>query len=281
MNDGILRHTANILPKMGLSRARIETWLTVIEYMEVFVEMAAEKIAGNVGKWILITCIHITKAAMRFVLLLKHKCGIQSSPPISPMDREGEMKKTVESKLLPFAEARKETAFTLKHSGRVVRTLESAPPIGYRTWKLPNDPERNSLETEHKLELESPLTTDRVVAESLHITRPLIHLLSMYAYGRHSWKPWLLSAGIDLTSLLMTEKRDKLLKHEKVEVRRRSFMFLYYLLRSPFYDQVSKARINILLRLLSDNVPLVGLMLRPFLEYLPQWQRMYFYVWAL
>ncbi|KTF73116.1 hypothetical protein cypCar_00049283 [Cyprinus carpio] len=69
-------------------------------------------------------------------------------------------------------------------------------------------------------------------------------------------------------------------------MRRRAFLLLYYLLRSPFYDRYSESvsplltKILFLLRFLADYVPGVGLVARPLMEYLPIWQKIYFYNWG-
>lgn len=67
---------------------------------------------------------------------------------------------------------------------------------------------------------------------------------------------------------------------EKAELKRRNLMLIYYLMRSPFYDKYTKQRFIGVLRFIAQYVPLSGFIIRPVLEYLPTWQRMYFYVWA-
>lgn len=85
--------------------------------------------------------------------------------------------------------------------------------------------------------------------------------------GRQSWKPWLLSGLLELSrwvllllrppppeasSLLLLRLVVSLCsfavlsevkfqnRYERAEMRRRSFLLLYYLLRSPFYDKFSQ-----------------------------------------
>lgn len=85
--------------------------------------------------------------------------------------------------------------------------------------------------------------------------------------GRQSWKPWLLSGLLELSRWVLLLLRpppprlSSLLllrlvvslgsfavlsevkfqnRYERAEMRRRSFLLLYYLLRSPFYDKFSQ-----------------------------------------
>ncbi|XP_070553803.1 peroxisomal membrane protein PEX16-like isoform X2 [Ptychodera flava] len=122
------------------------------------------------------------------------------------------------------------------------------------------------------------LTRQRVIAESLHIARPLVHLASMFKFGQQSWKPWLLSCGLDVSSILMMGNTKDLNVNEEAEMKRRTVYLLYYLLRSPFYDRYSK--IIFLLSAMANKIPGVGLIARPLMEYLPYWQQVYFYNWG-
>lgn len=45
------------------SQQRLLTWLSVLEYLEVFVEMGACKLWGEVGRWLVIALIQILKYA--------------------------------------------------------------------------------------------------------------------------------------------------------------------------------------------------------------------------
>lgn len=69
-------------------------------------------------------------------------------------------------------------------------------------------------------------------------------------------------------------------RRQFLELQRRKMMLLLYLLRSPFYDRYTKERLNKLLIVLSQSIPLVGHVLRPLAEYLPHWQGTYLYLWS-
>lgn len=107
-----------------------------------------------------------------------------------------------------------------------------------------------------------------------------MHLLGLAVWGQKSWRPWLLSGVLDVTSLTLVGDMKALNRRERSELRRRSVLLLYYMLRSPFYDRYAEARIQFLLRLLADYVPGIGFVARPLMDYLPFWQKVYFYNWG-
>uniref|UniRef100_A0A8C1MNH7 Peroxisomal membrane protein PEX16 n=1 Tax=Cyprinus carpio TaxID=7962 RepID=A0A8C1MNH7_CYPCA len=199
LNDGILRKNLSRTLPVSLSQQRLLTWLSVLEYVEVFTEMGAAKLWGEAGRWLVIVLIQVAKAILRCLLLFWYKSGIQTSPPIIPLDR-------------------------------------------------------NSQLCSH--------------GEILGIC------------GKRSWKPWIISGLLEITSFSLLSDIKTLNRRERAEMRRRAFLLLYYLLRSPFYDRYSETKILFLLRFLADYVPGVGLVARPLMEYLPIWQKIYFYNWG-
>lgn len=124
------------------------------------------------------------------------------------------------------------------------------------------------------------LSSRQLMAETLYISRPLLHISSMFLFGQTSWKPWLISCGVDVTSLALMGNTSDLNEDEKAEMSRRTVLLLLYLLRSPFYDNYSKTRILGFLRFVSDTIPGISLVLNPLLEYLPTWQKIYFHNWS-
>ncbi|XP_071099909.1 peroxisomal membrane protein PEX16-like [Haliotis cracherodii] len=288
LNDAILKQTAKIIPKVSVSQERLGQLLTVLEYVEVFVEVAANKLWGEAGKWIVIATIQICKATLRFYLLATYKHGIQPTPPIAPLDRQlvSKKNKDTEQEHSEHGEAGYRNGFsapmtfTLKRSGKVMRKISAAPPLGMRNWSVPTQSGSDSRGGKREDLAPTPLSRQRVWAETVHIVKPLVHLASLYGFGLSSWKPWLISCGMDISSLTMMGDPSDLNQNEKSELRRRTFMLLYYLLRSPFYDRYSQAKIIFLMKILADNIPGTSLLIRPLLAYLPTWQRVYFYVWS-
>ncbi|XP_051919965.1 peroxisomal biogenesis factor 16 isoform X1 [Hippocampus zosterae] len=277
-NDSILRKGLKCALTVSISEQRILTWLSVLEYVEVFLEMGTQKVCGEVGCWLVIGLIQIFKAVFRLVLLLWYKSGIQTSPPIIPLDRGAEIAAEEDGSV----EQQDDACFVGQRSGRVIRSLHGAgssvPP---RQWGAASEKKRSRNLREEKLHSKpTPLKLQETVAETVSISRPLVHLLSLGLCGKQSWKPWLISAGLELSSFAVLHERIFDNRWEREEMRRRTFLLLYYLVRSPFYDRYSEEKILFLLRLLAKHVPGIGLIARPLMDYLPTWQKIYFYNWG-
>ncbi|XP_025088178.1 peroxisomal membrane protein PEX16-like [Pomacea canaliculata] len=289
LNDAILHKKACVIPKMKVSQKRLMRIITVLEYVEVFIEMTAQRFWGHTGRWVAIAAIQVAKAVARFVLLNYYNAGIQPVPPIMPLNRQLLVteKKTEE----PVQETSESTedrnsfhipfTFTLKRSGKTMRSLAKTPQLSLRDWRLPGSgaPPASGLKSRENI-CPTPLTVNQYWGETLHIMKPLVHLTSLYLFGLSSWKPWLLSGAMDVSSLCLMGDPKDLNINEQGELRRRTLMLLLYLLRSPFYDRYSQAKIVMALKLLADNVPGMSLVMRPLMEYLPQWQKVYFYIWS-
>ncbi|XP_059420608.1 peroxisomal membrane protein PEX16 [Carassius carassius] len=276
LNDGILRKNLSRTLPMTLSQQRLLTWLSVLEYVEVFTEMGAAKLWGEAGRWLVIVLIQIAKAILRCLLLFWYKSGIQTSPPIIPLDRDSQLCSQENN----AEEDDGDTSFVGQRSGRVVRPLGSAPSLQSRLWGLPRKNTKNRNREEELHSSPTPLGLQETIAESLYIARPLVHLASLGICRKRSWKPWIISGLLEITSFSLLSDFKTLNRRERAEMRRRAFLLLYYLLRSPFYDRYSETKILFLLHFLADYVPGVGLVARPLMEYLPIWQKIYFYNWG-
>jgi peroxin-16 len=58
-NDRII-HNARRLQAVG-SGEKLKTWLTVLDYSEVFIEVSARKMWGERGKWLIVVVLQIFK----------------------------------------------------------------------------------------------------------------------------------------------------------------------------------------------------------------------------
>lgn len=275
-NDSILRKGLRCALPVSLSQQRLLTWLSVLEYVEVFLEMGACKLWGDVGRWLVIGLVQIFKAVFRFILLLWYKSGIQTSPPIIPLDRGAELVGEDDD-----TEQQDDPCFVGQRSGRVIRPLGGARSLQARPWAPPTQRKRRRSLNGQKLDSKpTHLSLQETIAESVYIGRPLVHLLCLGVCGKQSWKPWLISGVLELSSFAVLSDTKFENRWERAELRRRTFLFLYYLLRSPFYDKFSEEKILFLLRLLADHIPGIGLVARPLMDYLPTWQKIYFYNWG-
>ena len=296
LNDGIFRDGKIICHNTTFSRNNpVLLWLTVLEYLEVFIELGAYQLWGEAGKWIVVVVLQIVKVALRFVLLFKYNSGIQRTPLIPPFDRSKLVKHGENAdhhNLGEEAFAREEQlqegpsggidssnqkgpTWRGPRSGRTVRSLSATPNEKVRSWKIPNEKSKAKKALEP-----TDLSSRQLMAETLYISRPLLHISSMFLFGQASWKPWLISCGVDVTSLTLMGNTSDLNEDEKAEMSRRTVLLLLYLLRSPFYDNYSKTRILGFLRFVSDTIPGISLVLNPLLEYLPTWQKIYFHNWS-
>ncbi|XP_049569165.1 peroxisomal biogenesis factor 16 isoform X4 [Orcinus orca] len=301
LNDGILRKELRRKLPVSLSQQKLLTWLSVLECVEVFMEMGAAKVWGEVGRWLVVALIQLAKyvgnvggqpwvgvpeasctdgvqqsspdprlashlptpaspysqprAVLRMFLLIWFKAGLQTSPPIVPLDREAQ----AQSQDGDRSPGSQEQSYVGKRSKRVVRTLQDTPSLHSRHWGAPQQREGRQQQHEELSITPTPLGLQETIAESLYIARPLLHLLSLGLWGQRSWTPWLLSGVVDVTSLSLLSERKGLTRRERLELRRRTILLLYYLLRSPFYDRFSEAKILFLLQLLADHVPGIGL----------------------
>lgn len=124
--------------------------------------------------------------------------------------------------------------------------------------------------------------------ELAHMCRPLAYVMALRIYGRRSWKPWLLSLAVDVASghlsnlgakvaqkeikseatmpglstsgsmlLLYSLQAFKWTPVEQRELTRRKLLIMYYLIRSPFFDQYTKGVVDTALSVLRP-VPLFG-----------------------
>ncbi|KAM4665951.1 peroxisomal biogenesis factor 16 isoform 1-T1 [Amazona ochrocephala] len=277
LNDWIIRKELQQSLPVSLPQQKLLTWLSVLECVEVFAEMGTARVWGEMGRWTIIVLIQLAKAILRLLLLLWYKGGIQMSPPIMPLNRE---QQPLHPQDMEDNSSGKDQTYVGKRSSRVVRSLQSTPSLQSRHWGSPQQREESQSRRAEMNQPPTPLGLQETIAESLYIARPLLHLLSLGVWGQRSWKPWLLSAVLDISSLSLLSDLKDLNRRERAELRRRTILLLYYLLRSPFYDRYSEGRILLLLRLLADYVPGVGFVTRPLMDYLPAWQKIYFYNWG-
>lgn len=281
----------------------LESALTTLEYTEAFLELGASRMWGEPGKWFMIFMLQIFKAVMKIILLYVYDSGIQSSPSLlfireksklnehdgatddgstkgrSPEDLENAWQEAQGSSSRSETK-KKPDVWSGKRSGRIVRSLKSAPPKGFRDWKMPAKP---ADEPGHGMEYyksNGQLSYTEKTAELAYILRPLAHLSSMFVFGESSWKPWLLSLAIDVSSIHQLQSKKVLHKRERDEMMRRKASLLIYLLRSPFYDNYSKRKVISLLDSLAKWVPGMKLVSKPLKEYLPVWQKMYSHNWS-
>ncbi|XP_020092478.1 peroxisome biogenesis protein 16 [Ananas comosus] len=125
------------------------------------------------------------------------------------------------------------------------------------------------------------------VGEILSILRPLIYVMFIRKYGIRSWKPWLVSLAVDLSSmsiLLHAASRPhrvgvkfyQLSTSEKDELKRRKLIWALYIMRDPFFTKYTKHHLEKADRYLSP-VPLFGFLTAKVVELIVGAQTRYTY----
>ncbi|XP_037933619.1 peroxisomal membrane protein PEX16-like [Teleopsis dalmanni] len=290
-NDRIIAqsqpHVEQNSPKSNSTCYRLKVILTTLEYSEVFIEISAKRIFGNRGKWIFIALIQFVKAAGRFFILKHSTDKIIRSPALPSLNRRVMKKQQQQLRSNGIANANgsknlvEEHSITLqlKRSGRVIRKVEGAPPLQYRSLSVLK--EEKALNECRTIDFNTDKSQALLKAEYLYIAKPLIHLAAIGVFGEKRWKQYTVSLLLDLLSIRLYYKNRELMnKEQKLELSRRSVNLLLYLARSPFYERYTQRRIERVLDFVANNIPLVRMIASPLKEYIPHWQDTYFYLWS-
>lgn len=167
--------------------------------------------------------------------------------------------------------------FELRRSGRIVRRVEGAPPVHCRSWKAPS-PGNGSLIDER---LRRPKGKRLTVAEAVYIFKPIVHLGSVASFGLHSWKSYCVALAMDAFSLRAYYKnRAALSREQQIELSRRQFQMLLYLMRSPFFERHTRAKVTALVDGIARTIPMTKPLCTALNDYIPHWQSTYFYMWS-
>lgn len=81
-------------------------------------------------------------------------------------------------------------------------------------------------------------------------------------------------------SLQRLRSSKNLTPQQHLVLSKRALNLVMYIVRSPFFENYSEKHIRAFLHWFVNTVPLVGPLMRPFLEYMQQWQETYFYLWS-
>ena len=104
-----------------------------------------------------------------------------------------------------------------------------------------------------------PLTVMRLVGETLHILRPVVHLAVGAKLGVRGWPAWAVSLVMEVGSwVLFRQERGNMTESEQQEWSHRRFYLLANLFRSPFYDRFVRTRLHLILHVLRAYVPVFG-----------------------
>lgn len=254
----------------------LKLFLTILENVEVLIEITSKRILGYKRKFIVIFLIQAVKCIGRLVLLIKYKNRISQTPAIEYLDRKNLFKERRDNPLQPELNSTSASSITLKlkRSGKTIRKVSNAPPIYTRSFKAP------------EAELES---SDRFGqfnhkaiknAELVYVLKPMLHLGSIATFGYKSWKSYMVSLFLDAFSIYQYYKyRNYMTSEQKKELSRRCVHMLLYILRSPFYDKYSGDKIDSFMRAL-NSIPFARFIVEPYRLYIPSYQDTYFYMFS-
>ncbi|KAI3631564.1 hypothetical protein MIR68_010447 [Amoeboaphelidium protococcarum] len=152
------------------------------------------------------------------------------------------------------------------------------------------------------------MTGESLAGEILYWVRPVLYAWLLKKYGTKSWKPWLTSLAVDSMAqcmirgqlLQMLQRLPNVLKllaatrfHasssqmisrtktftmlERDELNKRLWLLLYYLLRNPIYSEFTKGQLE---AICNTKIPIVSIFTGILHEYIPLWDKIYFYTSA-
>jgi len=255
----------------------IKLFLTIVEHVEVLLEITSKKLLGSTKKFIIIFIIQALKCIGRLVLIVKYKNRISQCPAIEHLDRKNlsnlRRPNSVINDLQPELNDTS-ISLTLKRSGKVIRKVAQAPPLYSRSFKAPE------LDSSDRFGVYNHQAIKN--AELVYILKPMIHLGAIGAFGYNSWKSYLLSLFLDVFTIRQYyNNRRYLTSDQKKELSRRCVNMLLYILRSPFYDRFSGNKIDSFMKAVSSTIPFAKLIVEPYRAYIPHYQESYFYMWSL
>lgn len=251
------------------------TLLTVASSVELFLEMwAANSPSSNAPsktaettststfkfnenkRWAYIFFIELFKVFVKLYMLLKARGSIlvmQALPDRSEVrDQIQQVEKEINqlNKQIEQAEADpsfseslpKEPRFTLMdHARRQSKIADSGLVSWENFWKAQQP---TQIVTAY---IPSRPNIYQTIGELIHILRPLIYVMLIINCGKRSWRPWIVSLIVEFISVRLSSSSTKPLNQSEMEeLKRRKQLFLYYLIRAPFYENVL---INLLTRL--------------------------------
>ena len=220
----------------------IRALLTFFAHCEALLEVSASKWASPDFRDQLVVSIEVTKAFARLLLLrwFPRECIYAGGkfesfvPPVTDQQAADVVPTSAQAAATTTTTT---TSSSSSWTGRRTGLSLRVP----QTMQKYLDPTTQSEAMNRELKL-------RVTAELLHIFRPVIFVVLARRF-KNQWWPFLLSLAVDLTSLKLFQTVAKVpslipsmlpssnLSHDATELRRRTFLLLFYLFRTPLYEK--------------------------------------------
>jgi peroxin-16 len=121
-----------------------------------------------------------------------------------------------------------------------------------------------------------------VAMEYPTILRPLIYVTLLMVYGKKSWRPWMVTVilemimGFHAVRQALSSSPSRWTSLEREEQFYRLRLFGYNLLRSPFYDHLTKPQLLAICNSWKD-LPILSWVASAIRDYMPLWEQVYFY----
>ncbi|KAI4367940.1 hypothetical protein MLD38_016561 [Melastoma candidum] len=127
-----------------------------------------------------------------------------------------------------------------------------------------------------------------VFGELIFLARPVLYVLLVRKYGIRSWKPWIVSLGLDLVgagilspaSLCTWGSREQNLSSSKLEcdeLKRRKLLWALYVMRDPFFTTYTRQRLESAEKA-TEPVPIFGTITAKLIELIVGAQTRYTYM---
>jgi peroxin-16 len=285
--------------------------LTIFHYTEVLLEMMATRYFDRHphlksklrNKYSIILLIELIKAICRLSMLYKNHGRILLPPTQNELHLQAGRRAREKAK-----QSRKATEHS-NTSGSAVAEFDDLIDIYVNHGRGKENPHGNyNLNlTLHPMESSAYKPSQvQVLAEILHIIRPVIYVAAKLYFDNNSnppissnlnnatnnessnipstnlnssWHPWLLSLFVDILSRSLQRNSANLSPAQRVEISRRTLNWGFYLLRSPMFDSYTQfplLRISDFLQ----RLPLLGGLLSSLIDLIFQLQHHYFYISA-
>jgi len=247
--------------------------ISVFYYTEVWMEMLADKYLSTAKstklKWGVVTVIELIKALCHMYLLRNNgwKMLRSYSAEEEVQHREEEKAKENVKKLEQIKVENRHEHYALAklyvQHGRVDSIHGNfSPPIPHYRESVQYRP---------------PLR--EIFSEILYWARPVVLALGRVVFGDNSWLPFILSAVVDVASRLLQTRYDQLSDLQKLEVNRRTSLYLFYLARNPLFEEYTKQPLVRFGELLS-RIPIIGFFISSLLDAVLALQKHHFYTSA-
>ncbi|KAG2199389.1 hypothetical protein INT47_001571 [Mucor saturninus] len=272
--------------------ATASTLLSVISYTQVLMEMAVLKKLGTKKQWQLIASLEAIKVALRLTLFQTTGQRMLLSP--SHLQRDVDPSTLVSTGLELGGGDERGEGWVGKRTGVLVPSLASSVQINGVNTKTAHADVTDFLLSK-VLTPEKLRKPDQMVqvqkniskfGELLYMTRPLVYVLSILRWGRRSWRPWIISLVIELLSQLAVLKgyesaanRSNMMTLEKQEYSRRLKLIMLNLMRGAFYLRITRPRLERFCNG-AESKPIISMAAAVLRDYLPLWEKIYFYTSA-